>query len=60
MEKMLNGLPGPHESWQELADHSFEHDDLPSELGLPMCQRCGVYPARQGRLLCLHCARAGG
>jgi hypothetical protein len=22
--------PGPHESWQELADHSLDHDDLPA------------------------------
>jgi hypothetical protein len=29
VEKLVNGLPGPHESWQELADHSIEHDQLP-------------------------------
>jgi hypothetical protein len=23
--------PGPHESWQELADHSIEHDNMPRE-----------------------------
>ena len=28
MEKLVDGQPGPHESWQELADHSIEHDQL--------------------------------
>jgi hypothetical protein len=28
MERLINGKPGLHESWQELADHSIEHDDL--------------------------------
>jgi hypothetical protein len=30
MERLINGKPGLHESWQELAEHSLTHDDLGS------------------------------
>jgi hypothetical protein len=29
MEPLVHGLPGPHECWRELAEHSLTHDDLP-------------------------------
>ena len=28
MEQLINGHPGPHESWRELAEHSLTHDNL--------------------------------
>ena len=28
MQPMVNGQPGPDESWEELAEHSLTHDDL--------------------------------
>jgi hypothetical protein len=28
MEPLADSHPGPDESWQELADHAAEHDDL--------------------------------
>lgn len=28
MEPLRNGQPGPHECWDELAEHSLTHDDL--------------------------------
>ena len=31
MEALINGEPGPHECWQELAEHSLTHDNLPTE-----------------------------
>jgi hypothetical protein len=36
MEPLTTGpdgrpVPGPHESWRELAEHSIEHDQLPRE-----------------------------
>ena len=29
MEPLRNGQPGEHECWEELAEHSLTHDDLP-------------------------------
>jgi hypothetical protein len=42
MEQLRNGQPGPHETWDELADHSLDHDDLGSPI---------VLAARYGPLL---------
>jgi hypothetical protein len=32
MEKLIDGHPGRHECWEELAEHSLTHDDLPRQL----------------------------
>jgi hypothetical protein len=32
MEPLVNGHPGGNETWEELADHSFDHDDVGSPL----------------------------
>jgi hypothetical protein len=29
MQPLVNGEPGPFECWDELAEHSLTHDDLP-------------------------------
>lgn len=42
MEQLRNGQPGPHETWDELAEHSLTHDDLGSPI---------VLAAQYGRLL---------
>lgn len=30
MQPLVNGEPGPDESWEELAEHAFTHDDVPA------------------------------
>lgn len=30
MEPLQDGQPGPNETWDELAEHSLTHDDLPA------------------------------
>jgi hypothetical protein len=30
MERLINGHPGADETWEELADHSLDHDDMPA------------------------------
>lgn len=42
MEQLRNGQPGPHETWEELAEHSLLRDDVGSPI---------VLAARYGRLL---------
>jgi hypothetical protein len=32
MQPLVNGLPGPSECWDELAEHSLTHDDLVKEV----------------------------
>jgi hypothetical protein len=34
VEQLRNGKPGPHETWEELAEHSLLHDDVGSPVVL--------------------------
>lgn len=36
MEPLVDGQPGLHECWRELAEHSLTHDDLTARLQAPL------------------------
>lgn len=51
MEKLCNGQPGPHECWEELAEHALTHDDLPGPEAPAACVACGG-PADGSCVIC--------